>query len=194
MLFAPNVIENIMAIDSNKNGSSSLAEFFSRHREALQRYIGNKLRHGADAEDVVQETFIRLLNRERTQGKTLQSMASPEAYMYRTASNLAIDRQRQKNSRVDEGCAEPLDNSIESTAPGALRVIESHQRLQRLRDAVDQLPPMCRQVFVLHKYRQLTYREVASHLGISVSMVEKHMMKALTRLDKALGGSPDGRL
>ena len=177
-----------MAIDSDNNNSSGLAEFFARHREALQRYIANKLRHRADAEDVVQETFIRLLNREHTQGKALQSMQSPEAYMYRTASNLAVDRQRQKHARVDEDCAEPLNEAIESAAPGALRVIESQQRLQQLRDAVEQLPPMCRQVFILHKYRQLTYREVAMHLGISVSMVEKHMMKALTRLDKALGG------
>lgn len=177
-----------MANDLDNNNSNNLAVFFSRHREALQRYLSNKLRDRSDAEDVVQETFIRLLDNERKQGKPLKSMTSPEGYMFRTASNLAVDRLRQKKRRLDESCADQLDESIESSAAGVLRIVESRQRLLRLREAVDDLPPMCRQVFVLHKYRQLTYREVASHLELSVSMVEKHMMKALTRLEAALGG------
>lgn len=177
-----------MAVNPTQDNAEDLAEFFSRHREELQRYVQKKLHDGAEAEDVVQETFVRLLNRELENGKELSSMSSPKAYIYRTASNLAIDRLRQKTARVDEGNREQLDESVESETPGPLRVVESRQRLQRLRQAVTGLPPKCRQVFVLHKYKQMTYREVAEHLGISVSMVEKHMMKALTRLDKELGG------
>jgi len=186
---ARQLFKNInMAANKLRNEKNGLTAFFSRHREALKRYVGKKMFHSADVEDVVQETFIRLLKRERVQPEALQSMASPEAYMYRTASNLVIDRLRQRKARVDEGDREELDDAMASTPLGPLRVIESRQRLQQLKRAIDDLPPKCRQVFVLHKYQQMPYRDVAEHLNISVSMVEKHMMKALIRLDSILGG------
>lgn len=172
---------------ANSKKNRSLTELFSQHRDGLKRFVSKKLRQNGEAEDVVQETFIRLIQSEQKKGQQVSSMASPEAYMYRTASNLAVDRLRQHSSRVDEGDREQLsDDIVGGFEP--LRQLEAHERLEQLREAVNGLPPKCRQVFVLHKYQQLSYRQVAEHTGISVSMVEKHMMKALTRLDHLLGG------
>jgi RNA polymerase sigma factor (sigma-70 family) len=172
-----------------QSNTSGLSTFFAKHQEALARYIGKKMRHIDDAEDVVQETFIRLIQKEQADNKSIESMTSPQAYIYRTASNLAIDRLRQLRARVDEGERSELSEAIEATTPTPIQIIDAEQRMQQMKRAIAQLPPKCRQVFVLHKFRQMTYREVSSHLGISVSMVEKHMMKALTKLDKYLSGN-----
>lgn len=176
-----------MATVNREKNHQLLIELFNQHREALKRFVSKKLRQSNETEDVVQETFIRLMQREQQKGSTISSMVAPEAYIYRVAANLTTDRLRQQYSRVDEGYREELTDDIMGGFE-PLRHLAANERIEQLRDAVASLPPKCRQVFMLHKYRQLSYREVAEHLDISVSMVEKHMMKALTRLDESLAG------
>lgn len=176
-----------MATAKSQEKNKPLIELFDQHRDALKHFVSKKLHQNDGAEDVVQETFIRLMESERKKGQLVSSMASPEAYMYRVASNLAIDRLRQQHSRVDAGDREELTDDI-TDGFEPMRYLAASERIEQLREAVANLPPKCRQVFMLHKYRQLSYRQVAEHLDISVSMVEKHMMKALTRLDHSLGG------
>ena len=175
---------------SNKN---NVEQLYAEHRKPLERYIGHKMRQSAEAEDVVQETFTRLLNEDAAAARGLLEADSPVAYLYRVAGNLAIDRLRQLKSRVDEGERGQVDDSLEDRRPDPADHLAASERLAQLKEAVGRLPLKRRQVFVLHKYRQMTYREVAEHLGISVSMVEKHMTKALAQLDMALKGNDDER-
>jgi RNA polymerase sigma-70 factor (ECF subfamily) len=69
------------------------------------------------------------------------------------------------------------------------RSIEQRERLALLRGAIDELPPRCREVFVLHKLDGLSHADVADRLGISRNMVEKHVIRAMRhfrdRLDAA---------
>ena len=58
-------------------------------------------------------------------------------------------------------------------------VIDYQQRLAILRNAVDELPPRCREVFMLHKFKGLSHAEIASCLSISRNMVEKHSIRGL---------------
>ncbi|MEH6583293.1 MAG: RNA polymerase sigma factor [Halioglobus sp.] len=165
---------------------SELERLYTDQRGSLLRFISRKMRQAEEAEDVVQETFIRLVNDEGKAAKGLAGADSPVAYLYRIASNLAIDRLRQQKSRCDEGNRGVLDETQVSVQPEVSQQAASQERLQQLQQAVGRLPLKRRQVFVLHKFRQMTYREVATHLDISVSMVEKHMMKALAQLQDTL--------
>lgn len=164
----------------------TLRRLYAVHRNPLHRFISKKMKQHDEAEDVVQETFVRLSNKESTAAKGLAAADSPVAYLYRIASNLAIDRLRQQKAHCDEGDKLPIDDSIQSPQPTLSHQIVSSEQLLQLEVAVGNLPMKCRQVFVLHKFRQMKYREVARHLDISVSAVEKHMMKALTRLQEEL--------
>ena len=58
--------------------------------------------------------------------------------------------------------------------------VEAKERVQLLQDAIAELPPKCRQVFLLHKFMELSHAEISGRLGISKNMVEKHVMKAMT--------------
>lgn len=145
----------------------------------FRRHLGAEAT--ADAEDLAHEALIRLI-RSPTQA------TNTEAYLLRIASNLLRDRFRRDRSQ-----RRPLHDSYEtelhdlpSEEPGGDRVYEDRERLSRFLEALDQLPPRCRQVFLLQRYEGLTYTSIAKRLQISVSAVEKHMMRALLHFQARL--------
>lgn len=164
------------------SGPDPLPQTAWHFRPMLIRYFRRHLGgEAADAEDLAQEALIRLI-RSPTQA------ANTEAYLLRIASNLLRDRFRRDRSQ-----RRPLHDSFEmelhdlpSEEPGGERVYEDKERLSRFLEALDQLPPRCRQVFLLQRYEGLTYTSIAKRLQISVSAVEKHMMRALLHFQARL--------
>jgi RNA polymerase sigma-70 factor (ECF subfamily) len=75
--------------------------------------------------------------------------------------------------------------------PDAEAVLAYRQAVQTLADAINELPPRCRKVFLLNRFDGLNYREIAGRLRISTSMVEKHMMKAIGHCRNRLDGLID---
>ncbi len=76
--------------------------------------------------------------------------------------------------------------SCTQTWPDAHEVVYASQRLNKVERAVAQLPPRCREVFLIHRLDGLSYSQIAVQLGISVSAVEKHMARACLLLDTML--------
>lgn len=152
-----------------------------RYRPALIRYFRRHLDSADDAEDLAQETLMRLL-------RTPTDVANAEAYLLRIASNLLRDRfRRELSHRTAQH--ESFEESVHdwpSEVPCGERVYEDRERLQRFLRTLDQLPPRCRQVFLLQRYEGLTYGAIAKRLQISVSAVEKHMMRALLHFESRL--------
>ena len=146
----------------------------ARFRPALLRYFRRHLDNDSDAEDLAQEALLRLL-------RSPVSPENTEAYLLRIASNLLRDRLRRDRSHC-VAQHEPLDSALHdrpTEEPGSDCVYEGRARLDRFLAALDELPPRCRQVFLLQRYEGLTYTAIAKRLQISVSAVEKHMMRAL---------------
>ena len=139
---------------------------YSRLRQALQRRTGC----AAAAEDLSQDVYLRLADRED------RDLASPEAYVARTAANLALDWRR---SAVRRGVMAPFPSDLASDLPSAERTLVARERLKLVLQIADRLPPRCREVFVLRKLEGLEQREIAERLGISMNMVQKHLRKAL---------------
>jgi len=140
---------------------------FSRVRAALRR----RGRSEQDAEDLVQEAFLRLAAYERA-----QAVEKPEAFLMRTALNLSIDTHRSRKSRGEEVLLE--DVVIVDTAPGTEDVMLSRERLQRLSECLARLNEKTRTIFLAHRVDGLTYQEIGRLHGLSVSGVEKHVAKA----------------
>lgn len=171
-------------------GASTLADesvgldtLARRYRSALLRYFQHNLGHPEDAEDLTQEVFARF-----AQIDPPPAITNHEAYLLRIASNLLRDRFRRNQTHhvfqhlsVGE-CADELLGE----APSEERVYEEQERLRTFLRALDELPPRCHEVFLLQRYEGMTYSAIAQRLGISVSAVEKHMMKALLHLSTQL--------
>lgn len=155
-------------------------------RAPLLSYFRRRGRDSAEADDLTQEVFLRLARR-------CEPLATDnlEAYIFTIAGNLLRDRGRRAAVR---GTSVSLDDeSAWSASSGALvevlhpdRVLTGREDLRLALQALDELSERTRDVFVLQRLEGLKNREIAVALGISVSAVEKHMVKALVHLSRRL--------
>ena len=144
-----------------------------RFRRSLLRYLTELLSRREDAEDVVQETYIRLLN-----AATLErSEARARAFMFKVATNIAYDRFRQRQTRGSESGAE-LANIV-SDGPSPERIVAFDQAVEIVKRTLLELKPRCRQVFLMRTSEDLSYEEIATRLAISKRTVEREMQHAL---------------
>jgi RNA polymerase sigma-70 factor (ECF subfamily) len=141
---------------------------FSRVKAALRR----RGRTEQDAEDLVQEAFVRLAIYERE-----QAVEKPEAFLMKTALNLSIDAHRARKSRGEEVLLD--DVVLMDTAPRAEDVLLSRERLERLSECVARMNDRTRTIFLAHRLDGLSYQEIGRLHGLSVSGVEKHVAKAV---------------
>ncbi|MBY6242599.1 RNA polymerase sigma factor [Methylosinus sp. Sm6] len=158
----------------------SFRELFLRHRRGLFDYLRRRV-GPEDASDLLQETFVRALRRER-----FEMVDDPPAFLKQIAVNLSRDLARRKESEAKYFVAgEDADDVVDRTiAPDDL--FDASERARRFLAAVEALPPKCRQAFVLRRFEDLSHDEIAARLGVTRNMVEKHLRLALERLRAAL--------
>ncbi|MCE2461887.1 MAG: sigma-70 family RNA polymerase sigma factor [Pseudomonadales bacterium] len=156
----------------------SLAREF---RPALRRYFGRRARQRADVDDLVQDVLVRLAVRG-----DCGSIDQPEAYLMRTATNVWRDHLRKKETHAEEGHEEYTEGRLfEDHGPDD--EVVGIQSVAAVLTALDQLPDRTRQVFVLCRVEGIRQKNVAKRLGVSVSAVEKHMIRAIAHLASRLG-------
>ena len=155
------------------DGTVSLAEVFVRHASELRHFLRGR-RGAQDAEDLVQESFVRLIETGRT-----QEVSNPRAWLYRTSTNLAADAGDHRRVRaavhVDGADVEAVADQRADPA----RIIEARQHAQHLWAALAALPEACRHAFLLNRFDGLSQREIALRMGISEKTVERHVLRAL---------------
>ncbi|HEY2660396.1 MAG TPA: RNA polymerase sigma factor [Caulobacteraceae bacterium] len=157
-----------------------LDQLFRSQGPRLLRFLARRAIGRTDADDMVQECFLRLAR--RTSGDTFPH--NPEAYLHAIAVNLLRDRARTKASRGDH-LHEPLDEeAIADTSPDQEQRLELREKLDQYDAVLVRLRPKTREIFLLHRIEGLTYGQIAAKTGLSQSGVEKHMMKAIAHLDR----------
>ena len=147
---------------------------FHQYSGELLRFLTAKLGCREQAADVVQDTFLRVRG-----VKDLAAVVQPRAFLYKTALNLTVDLFRRQRTRDERTTHLEATEDLPSTVPRQDDAVEAKERVELLYHAISELPPKCRQVFLLHKFRHLPHAEIAGRLGISKNMVEKHVMKAM---------------
>jgi RNA polymerase sigma factor (sigma-70 family) len=158
------------------------AGFVAELRPALVKYF--KRRCGAqEAEDLAQEVILRVLIQPN-----LSAGAQLRGYCFRAAANLWRDRGRRRLTRGvvatwDDAAIYSLD---EGNCPE--RVVAAREEIARVVGVLMELPERTRQVFILNRLEQLTYAQIAAGLGMALSTVEKHMIRALAYLSKNSAG------
>ena len=161
--------------EATSSSTGPLAELVKRYRGPLLTYFSRHA-HPEDAEDLVQETFVRLLRKG-----DVDSIVNTEAFLFTIARNLTYDRtrRRQTYARHFDATAE-ADDATELYGPE--RVLESREALQGLLEGLAGLSEQTRDILLLHRLEGMKYAEIAELYGISRSAVEKHMIKALARV------------
>jgi len=144
----------------------------------LARFVRRRLPGREDAEDMVHDAFVRLA------ASGPRDLKNPPAFLQRIVRNLLIDRSRRRAARPLHLPATP-DTDL-PVLPDQSYAIEADDVKRQYRRAVDALPPRTRQVFLLHRVEELSYRDIARQLEISVRTVEWHVAQALLHIDKAI--------
>jgi RNA polymerase sigma-70 factor (ECF subfamily) len=113
------------------------------------------------------------------------SLRSPDSYLFRVARNLATDMLRTRAIRSKYKEADDIE-AQPSTLPLQNAALDTRKRRELIEQAISELPPRCREVFVLHQLKDLTYEQTAERLNISPNTVKNHYVKALLRLRTVL--------
>lgn len=161
---------------SDKRPPESIEALFRREGSDLLRFLQSRLGDPERAADLAQETWVRVL-RARLPAR----LDNPKGFLFRTATNLAIDAARREKLERDY-LREEAAGGEGSGGPNMERQVEAERRLRAIDAALGELPDATRQAFTMHRQRNMSYPEIAASLGVSVSMVEKHIIEALRHL------------
>lgn len=160
---------------------------FTAHRGALVNYASGIVGDSGQAEDVVQEAWLRF--GRVAKGRPLEE---PVGYLYRIVANLALDRRRraslENRARAGDmaGDVERLAVEVADQTPSPEDEAIARQELERVMAAMAELPERTRIAIEMHRFGGCTLKEIARHLGISVSMAHVLVVQGIKHCQRAL--------
>jgi RNA polymerase sigma factor (sigma-70 family) len=149
-----------------------LAKDILVHERALRGYLSRFFKNVADIEDVVQETYARLLGLSDSAAEGVRNW---HAFLFTSARNVALDRIRRARVVSLDTLAEMGGADVLDQTPSADEALNARQELALLLETIASLPDRCREALTLRKLYGLSQREIANRLAITESTVEKHV-------------------
>lgn len=150
-----------------------IQRLFREHNEALIRFLVTRLRSQQEAKEVAQEAYVRLLSLDQP-----GAVSFLRAFLFKTAANLAVDRLRSRRREREAQRAGLFDDPRETPTPE--RVLLGAQDVSLLHELLGELPPKCRQAFLLQRIYGVQFPAIAAQMGVSERMVRKYVVRALT--------------
>jgi RNA polymerase sigma factor (sigma-70 family) len=151
---------------------AALEQLYEAHAGELHGFARRRVGR-QDAEDVVQEAYLHLL-----QTGLAATLEEPRAYLFRIAANLTVDATRKlaTRTRYAEDEVVFLGFSAARTCPESEALLAVEMR--RFHASLAELPPLCREAFLLNQIDGWTRAEIAEQLGLSVRTVDRHIVRA----------------
>ncbi|MBR9765502.1 MAG: sigma-70 family RNA polymerase sigma factor [Rhodobacteraceae bacterium] len=161
--------------------SSAVSTLYQSERPRLQRFARRLTGNAATSDDLVQETFLRILSR-RGQDR----IAVEQAYLSAILRNLALNHLRHLRLGVEVPVEDSVLAAMADSGPAVDDRIIARQSLEQVLRAILTLPQRRREIFVLHRFEDLTYDQIAERLGISRNTVMVQIVNALADLRRQL--------
>lgn len=160
--------------------SEFVGTLYQRYWFRLNNVVKKMVRNDDAAADIAQDSFLRINALAEP-----QQLEYPYAYLCRTALNLIKDRAKARKIRhlYKESIMAEGATNVEILSPEHHAI--GREKLRLLSRTIEELPPKCRRVFLLHKVHHLSHKDIAESLGITQHAVEKHVMRALARCQQA---------
>ena len=166
--------------ESTRLPAPTLSRWFTEevqpHEPALRAYLQARFPTLEEHDDIVQETYTRLLRAQANGG-----VRYPKAFLFTAARNAAFDLFRRRGAKPTEAVTDLVELTVLEDIPGVGEQMDQSYELEVLADAVRALPDRCRQVIMLRYLDGLAYKEIAVQLGISAETVKVHMAKGMRR-------------
>jgi len=149
---------------------------FQEQQTPLLKFLVSRFRDFEDAAEIAQETWLRIHRLENP-----EHLKNPRAFLFQTASNIAIDRSRHA-AVAKKHLEQSISLSYRDDSPTVENSVAADEALQLIKNSLGSLPHKCRDAFLLHRGRDMSYPEIAIQLDVSTSMVEKYIIRALKHL------------
>jgi RNA polymerase sigma factor (sigma-70 family) len=158
-----------------ENKQAFVTDIATKHGRRLRRYLAARLRNAADASDLVQEVFLRLLRVAQH-----ESIRNPEAYVMTVAAHVLHQHTlRSATAPASLSAMDVLVDLQKAIETDPVAQLDARRRLEQLDHVLAQLAPNVHATFVLHRRDGMTLEEIAHVLGVSRPMVKKYLAKAL---------------
>jgi RNA polymerase sigma-70 factor (ECF subfamily) len=154
-------------------------EHVQPHEPALRAYLSKRFPALPDHDDLVQETYVRIL-----QVQDPARLVHPKAFLFTTARNAAIDLFRRRNAHLHETfpaeeASHLISLSLLDASPTAAETMQARQHREALTAALKSLPERCREVMLLRYLDGYSGKEIAARLDISLGTVKGHLLKGV---------------
>jgi RNA polymerase sigma-19 factor, ECF subfamily len=155
-----------------------VARLFGRHTADLVKFLTRRVGNPADARDLAQDTYVRLLRVDQ-----VDLIRDPQAYLFRIAANLAYEHQlKQRTERLS------VEAELNQIAAATVEDdVDLAARVARLERVLATLAPKHRAALVLHRQEGMTYEEIAARIGVSAHAVKKYISVGLAQCRARLG-------
>ena len=173
----------VLAAEACRGDAAAFELIMRRHNRLLFRTARGIVADDADAQDVVQETYLRAF--QRLGG--FRGGAALATWLARIAINVSLDALRRRGRMVSLDDDDEADEMTPSTDPTPEAAAERAQMQRLLQAAIDSLPPIYRSVFILRAVQELSVDETAECLGVSAELVRTRHLRARALLRDALG-------
>lgn len=153
------------------------------HERKLKAYLRSSFPSVADVEDVVQESYVRIWKRKLT-----GPVQSAPSFLFRIARNLAIDLIRRRQVSPETPVSDVSALPVLDQRPDAAESVCTREELDALLEAIDSLPPRCREILILRKLHGLSVADIARKLGIAEGTVLVQGGRGVRKLAEILRG------
>lgn len=152
----------------------NIEEIYKGIFDDLCHYVYTIVKDQSASQDIVQDVFLKILNKNN-----VSEIKALRPYLYTSVYNASIDfinKQKKINSAVSE--ISNLSNNESNSS-------NEHENIKELiENVLNELPPTCKEVFILAKRDGKKYAEIATHLNVSIKTVEAHMTNAFKKIKK----------
>lgn len=164
--------------------TEAVTDLYSAHHGWLHRWLRQKLGNAAEAADLAHDTFLRILGRGE-----VPDLREPRAYLVTIAGGLVANHWRRQ--ALEQAYLDALAAQPEPLAPSPETLSQIVEALAEVARLLEGLPPRVREIFLLSQLDGLTYPCIAERLGVTVNVVQKAMIRAVTHCHRAAALMPE---
>lgn len=172
------VIEPLNTSETTSQTSTTIAQLVADYSTALYRVAFSVTRNAAEAEDAVQETFLRVLKHEARLGE----IRDCRVWLVRIVWNIVLDKKRRAKTRPENEDIADQERTLPSRERGADATVISFEEHGRILKLIDRLPAREREALLLSAVQELTTAEIAAALQTTESSIRSRIFRARREL------------
>ena len=160
-------------------GVSLISKTFLENSSFLKKFLGRFLSERQDIEDVVQETYLRAYKAELHGDEPNKAIEYPKAFLFQIAKNLALTELSKKSRRITDYIDDVELSLVLDSGSTTEEELEAREHIDIICEAVTSMPERRQRIYLMRKVHGASHKDIADNFGISISAVEKHLLKAM---------------